>query len=38
MKRGRKMMIVLGVVLVIIGLVLIYWNISYSPYKDAFIK
>lgn len=31
-------MVVLGVVLVIVGLVLIYWNISYSPYKSKFDK
>ena len=31
-------MVAVGVVFVIIGLLLIYWNISYSPYKSKFDK
>lgn len=36
-KRGKGM-ILLGVLLVIIGGILIYWNIPYSPYKTSFTK
>lgn len=31
-------MIVIGVLFILIGAVIIYWNISYSPYKSAFDK
>lgn len=31
-------MIYAGVILIIIGIILIYWNITYSPYKTAFDK
>jgi hypothetical protein len=37
-KRRNKIMIFAGVVLILIGFVLIYWNISYSPVKTAFDK
>ena len=36
MKRKNKILILLGILLVLIGGILIYWNISYSPYKAAF--
>lgn len=29
-------MVFLGIFLIIVGLFLIYWNISYSPYKSKF--
>lgn len=36
-KKGRgKGMICLGILIVIIGGILIYWNIPYSPYKASF--
>lgn len=38
MKRGTKVMIFIGIVFVLIGLILIYWNVPYSPYKSAFTK
>ncbi|MDO5521159.1 MAG: hypothetical protein Q4G58_11765 [bacterium] len=37
-KRRRKVMIVVGVFMVIIGGILIYWNIPYSPGKASFTK
>lgn len=32
------MIIILGILLIVIGALLIYWNIDYSPYKKAFNK
>nr|WP_230977162.1 DUF6544 family protein [Proteiniclasticum sediminis] len=32
------MMIVIGVIFVLVGFLLIYWNISYSPFKATFDK
>lgn len=37
MKRREKM-IVGGIILTLIGLIFVYWNISYSPYKHQFTK
>ena len=31
-------MVVVGILLVVIGILLIYWNISYSPFKSKFDK
>lgn len=31
-------MVVIGIIFVILGGVLIYWNISYSPYKASFVR
>lgn len=37
-KRRGKGMLCLGIMFVIIGGIIIYWNISYSPFKTAFTK
>lgn len=38
MKRRNKVMLAVGIIFLILGGVLVYWNIPYSPYKAAFIK
>jgi hypothetical protein len=38
MKRRNKVMIIFGIILILAGLILVYWNISYSPFKKAFQK
>ena len=38
MKRRNKIIMFLGILLVLIGGILIYWNISYSPYEAAFSR
>lgn len=35
-RGGKKKMIALGILCILIGIVVIYWNISYSPYKSEF--
>lgn len=37
-QRRNRIMIFLGVVLILIGIILIYWNIPYSPFKVSFHK
>jgi hypothetical protein len=37
-KRKKKILIFVGIVIVLIGCVLIYWNIPYSPVKTTFHK
>ncbi len=38
LQRRNKIMIFIGAVLVIIGIVIIYWNIPFSPFKSSFDK
>ena len=38
MKRRNRIIMFLGILLVLIGGILIYWNISYSPYEAAFSR
>ncbi len=38
MKARNRIMIFVGFILLLVGGILIYWNISYSPYKADFIK
>lgn len=35
-KRGKKLMAIVGIVLVILGLLVVFFNISYSPLKSKF--
>ncbi|WP_167957457.1 DUF6544 family protein [Anaerosporobacter faecicola] len=37
-KRRKHIMIIIGFILILVGGVFVYWNISYSPYKAAFDK
>lgn len=37
-QRRNRIMIFIGVVFILLGSVLIYWNISYSPFKSAYDK
>lgn len=37
-RRRKRIMIVVGILFILIGAVLIYWNISYSPFKSKFDK
>lgn len=36
--RGKKTRVILGILLVLIGMIIIYWNIGYSLYKNEFNK
>jgi hypothetical protein len=38
MKRRNKIIIVVGILMVLMGGILVYWKIPYSPYKTAFTK
>lgn len=35
---GKKRMIFFGSILILIGMIIVYWNIDYSPYKSSFDK
>lgn len=39
-RRGRKqnVMIIIGTLFILVGCIMVYWNVSYSPYKSRFIK
>lgn len=38
MKKGRKKRIMVGIILVLLGIILVYWNIPYSRQKSVFKK
>jgi hypothetical protein len=37
-KRGKKMAVAIGILLILIGIVTVYFNIPYSPVKHRFYQ
>ena len=38
MQKGKCKMTIVGILFIIIGIILIYWNGSYSPFQNRFVK